>query len=343
MGVVKNNGYGHGAVQVARILLECGTTELVVAGIAEGIALRRAGIACPILVLSDPLYPRLGDAVANNLTITVADQTFAARLAHFPVPADSVLSVHVKVDTGLARFGVHPDHVPGVLALLSRAPRLCVQGIYSHLSCTFEHDAASDAFTREQLTIFSGLLDRLNTAGCLPPVIHLGSSTGLLGFPDELCAGNFSAIRIGTLFYGFMERKNTWDVSPVPIAEVSTRVLQVRDIPAGTGIGYHRSYRMQRTGKMAVIRGGFSQGLHGDLSGVLQPLIHGRRTLLVARPALGQAMLDVSDVLDIETGSEVLLAGMELNMQQIGQRIGRGTWELLMPLLQNAEKIYVHS
>lgn len=343
MGVVKNDGYGHGAVRIARVLLECGTSELVTAGMAEGIALRRASISCPILVLSDPLHPRLEDALEHDLTVTVADLAFAARLARLAIPAGRTMNVHLKVDTGLGRFGVHPDQTLDAVRILSRVPRLRIQGVYSHLACTFHADAASDAFTREQLAVFERVLERMDRAGCLPPCVHMGSSTGLLGFPDRLCSGYFTAIRVGTLFYGFTERVHDWTDAPAPIAEVSTRVLQVRDVPAGVGVGYHRSCIMPRAGRLAVIQGGFSHGLHGDFSGVLQPLIHGRRTLMIGKPALGQSLLDVSDVLDVRPGSEALLAGRDLNMHQVGQGIGRGTWELLLPLLRNAEKIYVQA
>ncbi len=342
MGVVKCDAYGHGADVVARVLRECGVTDLVVGSVAEGMALRRANISGPILVLSDPLHARLQDALDHDLTITVADPDVAAALLKCPVSANRPFRVHVKIDTGLARFGLSPGPAPDIIAALSRAAHIRVQGIYSHLSNTFDDDADSNAFTLSQIAVFEGLLNRLEACALLPAEVHLGSSTGLLGFPEVLCSGRYNGLRVGTLLYGFAERPNTWVDRPVPVAEVSTRILQVRDIPAGSWVGYHRSHRMPRNGRIAVIHGGFDHGLHGDLARVLEPLVDGRRTLLVGKPALAQSMIDITSVPEAMVGSAVLLAGQALNMHHVARNIGRGTWELLLPLLKNARRVYLH-
>lgn len=340
MGVVKCDGYGHGAVAVSRALQGCGVDHLVVSTITEGLALRHAGIAGPILVLSDPLHPRLQDALDHDLTLTVADAGFAARLLDFSVKNSRTFAVHVKVDIGLGRFGLSPDQTSEIMAVLARAGHVHVQGVYSHLSCTFHTHADSDAATIHQITSFNRLLDQLDAERLLPPLVHLGSSTGLLGFAEELCAGRFNALRIGTLFYGFTERPNTWEKRPAPIAEVSARIMSVRDVRAGAIVGYHRGCRMSRNGRIAVIGAGFCHGLHGDFSGALTPLVHGRPALLVGKPALAQSMIDVTGIPEARPGSEVFLAGPEPNMHELAGRLGRGTWEMLLPMLTNSHKTY---
>lgn len=341
MGVVKCDGYGHGIVTVSRVLTACGVSDLVTANVEEGPALRAAGISGTILVLSDPLHPRLQDALDHDLTLTVGDVDFAARLLSHPTRSHETFKVHVKVDTGLTRFGLPMSRVEEVMSLLARSPNIRVDGIYSHLCGTFQDDEESNAFTRRQVDTFNLLLDRLERAGLLPPLVHLGSSTGLLGFPRELCSGHFNALRIGTLFYGFMERPNRWSPQPVPIAELTTSILQVRDVPSGTYIGYGRRYRMPRDGRVAVLQVGFHQGLHGDLPGTLSPLVHGRPAALIGRPTMSQTLLDVSHVPEAQAGSRVLLAGQDINMQRVAGNMGRGTWELLLPLLRNSRKEYL--
>lgn len=341
MGVVKCDGYGHGAAAVARVLVENGVSDLVAATVSEGLALRRAGLACPILVLSDPLHPRLQDALDHELTLTVADQAFADRLVNHKVGRGATFQVHVKVDIGLGRFGIPPAQASSVASLLASTGRIRVVGIYSHLSCTFRHDRESDAHTRDQLIVFQRVLDQLEVRGLLPPAVHLGSSTGLLGFADELCSGRLNGLRIGALFYGFMERVNAWPTRPVPIAEVSARILQIRDMKAGDCLGYHRAHRMAQDGRVAVLNAGVCHGLHGDLANGLEPLVHGQPARLIGKPTLSQCMIDISRAPEARVGSEVLLAGSAVNMHALARGIGRGVWELLLPMLANSRKLYV--
>ncbi len=340
LAVVKCDAYGHGAIPIARALKQCGVDHLVVGSITEGIALRQAGLTGPILALSDPLHLDLQDAVTHDLTLTVADEEFVARLARLRVRPGQVVTTHLKVDTGLFRFGVDPDRAGPVMADLAKMPHVQVEGVYSHLSSTFHDDPASNAFTRCQIRIFEMLCEYLEERGLLPPLVHLGSSTGLLGFPEELCSGRFNALRVGTLFYGFQERANAWADSPRPIAELTTRILQVRPVQADTCVGYHRAHRMAQDGRIAVIQGGYTQGLHGDLAGNFQPLVQGRPAMLIGKPALAQSLLDVSHAPRVKPGDEVLLAGEAVNMRTIGQALDRSTWELLTPMLQAARKIY---
>ncbi|WP_031387403.1 alanine racemase [Desulfonatronum thiodismutans] len=340
LGVVKCDAYGHGAIPIARALKQCMVDHLVVGSITEGIALRQAGLTGPILVLSDPLHPDLRDALTHDLTLTVADEEFAARLARLRVRPGQVFTVHLKVDTGLFRFGVDPGRAEPVMADLAKMAHVRVEGLYSHLSSTFHDDDASNAFTRCQINAFGLVCEQLEEQGLLPPMVHLGSSTGLLGFPDELCSGRFNALRVGTLFYGFLERPNTWTDRPRPIAELTTRIMQVRAVRTGDHVGYHRAHRMVHDGRIAVIHGGYTQGLHGDLAWNFQPLVQGRPAMLIGKPALAQSLLDVSHAQRVKPGDEVLLAGEAVNMRTVGQVLGRSTWELLAPMLQAASKIY---
>lgn len=341
MGVVKCDAYGHGAVPVSKTMLEAGVQELVVSNIVEGLALRKAGISCPILVLSDPLHPRPQDALDHDLAITVSDADFAGRLRNFPARPGQTFHVHVKIDTGLARFGLSPDLAPEVIAGLFRSPHIRVIGIYSHLACTFKDDYKSNSFTRQQIKVFNSVLNRLESLRLLPPVIHLGSSTGLLGFQEELCSGWFNALRIGTLFYGFTERNNEWDVQPIPAAEVTTRILQVRDVKAGSYVGYHLASRMPRSGRTAVINGGLYHGLHGDSNLIPACMVHGRVAPVIGKLSMAQCIIDVSEIPEAEVGSQVLLAGEKMNMHRQALSMGRGTWELFLPLLDKADKTYI--
>ncbi|TWI68911.1 alanine racemase [Desulfobotulus alkaliphilus] len=340
MGVVKCNAYGHGLSQISKIMAEAGLHSLVVSGLDEGISLRKSGINCPVLALNDPLYPSPSHALEYDLSLTVADADFALKLAaHKPDP-DQKFRVHIKVDTGLGRFGFSPDQAEEIMNTLDRIPHIQVDGIYSHLACSFQDDARSNAFTEKQFRIFDDLLDRLEDSNLMPDMVHLGSSTGLLGFPDRVCSGRLNALRIGTLFYGYAERVHEWEREPTPIAHISTRIIQIRDVQQNACIGYHGSHQMQNDGRVAVIHCGFDQGLHSLLPGKLLPAVHGIKCPLIGRPALTQSMLDVSDVSEAVPGNKVILAGPDINLFQAARSADRGIWEVLLPLLKNAEKTY---
>ncbi len=340
MGVVKCNAYGHGLFQISRTMADAGLDCLVVSGLDEGRNLRKSGINCPVLALNDPLYPNLNHALEYNLSLTVADSDFALRLATYKPDSAQRFRVHIKVDTGLGRFGFNPDPVEEVLAMLDRVPHIQVDGIYSHLACSFQNDTQSNSFTEKQFRAFDSLLDRLEKSNLMPDMVHLGSSTGLLGFSDKVCSGRLNALRIGTLFYGYAERLHGWATEPDPIARISTRIIQVRDVPQKASIGYHGSHQMKKDGRIAVMQCGFDQGLHGVLPGKLFPVVHGRKCPLIGRPALAQSMLDVSDISEAVAGSEVILAGPDINLYQAARSVGKGIWEVLLPLLKNTEKTY---
>lgn len=340
MGVVKCNAYSHGAVPVATTMTNAGVRELVVSNIAEGLTLRKAGIVCPILVLSDPLYPRLEDALDHNLTITLSDTDFARKILDLTAGHCQPLNVHVKIDTGLGRFGLSPDETMETMDVLFKARHINVTGIYSHLACTFKNNARCNSFTRTQIETFNAVLDKLSAKGMLPSRVHLGSSTGLLGFPEELCSGRFSALRIGTLFFGFTEREHNWDKTPLPVAEVTTRIMQVRELKAGSCFGYHLDSHMPYNGRIAVINGGLYHGLHGDFRMVPAFMVNGRTAPVMGRLSMAQTIIDITTIPEARVGTEVVLAGKELNMHELARSMGRGTWEIFLPMLEKAEKTY---
>ncbi|MCA1743223.1 MAG: alanine racemase [Desulfonatronovibrio sp.] len=342
MGVVKCNAYGHGLIQTSKAMAESGVDCLVVSGLTEGIKLRKSVINCPVLALNDPLYPSLKHALEYNLSLTVADADFAMRLAACKPEADQKFRVHIKVDTGLGRFGLNPEEVKEVLVMLDQSPHIQVDGIYSHLACTFQNDTKSNEFTTKQIQVFNQLLDSLEKSNLMPDMVHLGSSTGLLGFPDKVYSGRLNALRIGTLFYGYAERVHGWETEPTPIAQVTSRIIQVRDVPDKSYVGYHCSHQMEKDGRIAVMQCGFDQGLHAALPGKLLPVVHGRKSPLLGKPALAQSMLDVSHIPEAAPGSEVILAGPGINLYQAAQSTGKGIWEVLLPLLKNAEKTYTY-
>lgn len=340
MAVIKCDAYGHGLIPVARTLAQAGVNHFIVAGIKEGIQLRESGFGRNIFCLSDPLYPEPGHALEHDLCITAGNMQTVSSLESFQVPGDKKLKVQIKVDTGLSRFGVAPEEVLQAFSRLSRNKGILIKGIYSHLASTFRDNPESNAYTRQQMDLFERVLDNVQEHFPLPELVHLGSSTGLLGFADQLCTSRLNSIRIGTLLFGFTEREHSWDRSPTPAARVQTRVLQTKSVKRSTHVGYHLESRLDSQGHVAVINGGFYHGLQAIPAGCPACVINNRQAFMLGTPAMAQTFIDITGIPDVNPGSRVILAGPELNACETARKMNRGTWSLLLPLLKNAAKVY---
>jgi len=341
MGVVKADGYGHGAAQIARVLTECGISYLAVSDVDEALALRAAGLKSPILLLADTSFERLEDVVSYELTAAVSDLGFAEVLSHAAGHLGRRARVHLNVDTGMGRFGMEPGRVLDALKKLQELPNIIVEGIFSHLSTTYRDDPESDRYNAQQVKIFTNLLTDVDKAGWLPKMVHIGNSPAFLAFPQLVASGYYNTLRIGTLFFGYEERLCDWDCDPVPIAEVGTKILTLRDLPAGRSISYDQMFHTQRDSRIAVLPIGYSHGLHRDLSNCGEVLVNGKRAPIVGKICLAQTMIDVTGIEGIKSGTQVTLVGRDLSACEEGRKIDRETWELLLPLLYRSEHRYI--
>ncbi len=195
MGVVKANAYGHGAVEVARIVQAAGVDYFAVASGSEGVELREAGIAAPILVLGFTPDWLAEESVARNLTVTVYDKETALALDQAARRLDKRAKVHIKVNTGMNRLGVNVADAPGLLATLRDLPNLEVEGIFTHFSAS---DLADKSTTILQFDRFTKLLDELTAAGLRPPIAHAANSAALLTLPQT----HLDMARSGIALYG---------------------------------------------------------------------------------------------------------------------------------------------
>ena len=245
------------------------------------------------------------------------------------------------VDTGMGRFGLEPDQAPAVLAeSCGRLANVEVDGVFSHLGATFRTDPDSNAYTLGQIGLFQQALDRMGRHGPLPRLRHLASSTGFLGFPGQVLEGGINALRLGTLFLGYSERPPAWDEPPMPVAEVTTTVLAIRNLPAGRKVGYDGLFATTADTRLAVLACGYAHGLHRDLGNQGAVLANGTLAPIVGKPALNHIVLDVTGLDDVEPGTEVTLVGRGHPVYEQGRQVGRGVWEMLLPLLSRARRTW---
>jgi len=317
--VVKANGYGHGAVPVAQAVVAAGATGLCVALVQEAVELREAGIRAPILVLTEQPPETLTDLVAHRLIATVYTERYADALAVHAATADAPVAVHVKIDTGMQRVGVEPERAVALFGhLRGLAPRLRVDGVFTHLACADEPERPAND---EQLDRLDRVLAELGPAA--PPMVHAANSAGALALPRA----RRSLVRSGIALYG---------ISPGPGVDHLTaelraamrlvaRVGHVKRVAAGTHVSYGWRHRFDVDTTVATIPIGYADGVPRRLgTSPERPgadvLIGGRRHPIVGVVTMDQLVVDVGDE-PVAVGDEVVLLG-----EQGGQCIRAEDW-----------------
>ena len=305
--VVKANGYGHGAVDVARAALAGGADGLCVALVQEGLDLRERGIAAPILLLSEQPLAAASDIVRHDLTATVYTTEYVDALAAAAHDAGRVdVAVHVKVDTGMQRVGVDAAGTVALVGhLAERGPTLRVEGIFTHLAVA---DDPNDPFTTTQLERFDSVLEGLGDAA--PPIVHVANSAAAL----TSAAARRSFVRAGIAIYGISPGEGVDHLCTAlrPAMSLRARVSFVKTVRAGSRISYGLRHRFDRDTTVATVPIGYADGVPRRLSAVGgEVLVGGRRCPIVGVVTMDQLMVDCGPQARVARGDEVVLIGSQ--------------------------------
>ncbi len=306
--VVKADGYGHGAVAVARAALEAGASGLCVALVKEGVELRRAGIDAPVLVLSEQPPEQLDELVRERLEATVyRPGSIAALAAAARAAGVRDVGVHVKIDTGMHRVGARPERaVQLVEAVRSAAPALAIRGVATHLATADEpgHPAVA-----AQLDTFASVLAGLDAAGLRPPLVHVANSAAALAVPQA----RFSLVRAGIAVYGIEPGRGVGDRCRGlrPALALKARVSWVQRVRRGEGISYGLRHVFDRDTTVATVPLGYADGVARRLfeaGGAV--LVGGVRRPIVGVVTMDQMMVDCAES-EVVIGDEVVLIGAQ--------------------------------
>lgn len=303
MAVVKANGYGHGAVQVARAALEGGADWLGVADISEALELRDAGITAPVLAwLHDP-DAAFAPAIDAGIDLGISSAAQLHQVADAAESLGRVASVQLKLETGLSRNGIHESAWAEVLPLAARferAGKLRVRAVFSHLS------NASPADDADSIASFERGLAAAASAGLTPELVHLASSAAAIRLP----AARYSMVRLGIGMYGLspFSDATSEDLGLVPAMTLRGRVASVRRVPAGTGVSYDYTWRAPDECTLALVPLGYADGVPRQATGHAEVRIGERRHPVVGRIAMDQFVVYAGQH-SIAVGDEVVLFG----------------------------------
>jgi alanine racemase len=339
MVAVKANAYGHGAIPVSKAALAGGASRLAVSRTEEGIELRRAGIDAPILLLSYTL-PGESDAIVHwNLTPTVNSKSQAMALAETATVQGRALPIHVKVDTGMSRYGVLPNEMLEFVRFLSELPGLILEGLYTHFAVA---DLSDKAFTRDQFNTFKHVVERLEASGFSFPLKHVSNSAATIDLP-EMALG---MVRCGIALYGL---RPSAEVDPAVALRTAltlkSRVARVRMLPAGASISYGRTYVTEGPTRVALIPVGYGDGYHRILSNRGAVLIRGKRAPILGRVCMDQFVVNVSDIPGIRLHDEVVLIGRQgeghIPAQEVARWAETINYEVTTGLMPRVTRIYL--
>lgn len=318
MAVVKADAYGHGLLPVARHLVEHGAYCLGVAHVSEGVFLRDRGIASPIVLLSGVrTQEECRKAVSLGLTAVLYDPEAADMLDCESRLAGKRTAVHVKVDTGMGRLGIPWDRITPWLERFLKCGGLVVEALMSHLSSADEPDRT---FTEEQIRRFAGAVEQARSMGLELPLNSLANSAGVMAHG----ASFFEMVRPGIMLYGGLPSPGF--ASPVPLRPVMHlrgRVLQVRELPHSTPVGYGRTYATRGAHRVAVVSAGYADGLPRRMSNRGRILIGGKRVPVIGTVCMNQTICDIGVLPRVSAGDEVVFLGSQGEEEITGDDIAR--------------------
>jgi alanine racemase len=327
--VVKADGYGHGAVPVARAALEAGATWLGVAVVEEGVELREAGIDAPVLLLSEPVAEAVELAVAHHLTPVVyspegIDAAEAAAERH-----RRRVAVHLKVDTGMHRVGASPGDAGALAKAVAAARNLRLEGLMTHLAVA--EDPSRDAFTASQVARFEEVRDVLAAAGLEPGLLHAANSAAAIAHPSA----RYDMVRCGIAVYGLLPGAAlAGRVELRPAMRITARVSFVREVEAGEAVSYGLRYRCATRSTVAVVPLGYGDGIPRSLGAVGgEVLVGGRRCPIAGTVTMDQLLIDCGPDAAVAVGDEVVLLGRqgdeEITAEEWGEKLGTINYEVV--------------
>jgi alanine racemase len=343
MGIVKANAYGHGLVPVAKHLEARGVDQLGVAFVEEGIALRRAGVRVPILVMGGVYGKQLQEFIAHDLAITVSSVD-KLRLAEAAAEAAGRrASVHLKIDTGMNRIGVQSERSAPLLEAAFASTHCDVDGVYSHLACA---DDPNHPMSAEQTTRFATVCAEVERICALLgrplPLRHLANSGGVLHFPDTW----FDLVRPGIALYGALPDPAARDtVGLRPVLSLSTRVVYFKVVRAGATVSYGATWTAGEDTRVVTLPIGYGDGWPRALSSKGEVLVRGLRKPMVGRVCMDQFMVDLGPEGTAYNEDEVALIGIQgdecLRVEDVAERAGTIPYEILTGLNERIPREYV--
>ena len=340
MAVIKANAYGHGDLQVAKVLLKNGVKRLAVGRADEAIKLRNHNVPCPILVLGYAPHTAYKRLVELEITLTVFNYKTAYDINCIAKKLNKTAKIHIKVDTGMNRLGFAPKQESiSDIAKIASLSNLYIEGIYTHFA---DADNPDKSYTELQFQKFTEFLDLLTKHNIDIPIKHAANSVAIINHPGT----HLNMVRPGIMLYGLYpsEAVKKERVRLYPALNLSTQVVSVKQIEMGKKISYGGTHITKELSTIATIPIGYADGF-SRMQKNPQVLIHGQRALVVGRICMDLCMIDVTHISNVKVGDEVVIYGSQgkqtISIEDISKKLGTINYELICMVSARVPRKYV--
>lgn len=340
MGIVKADGYGHGAVEVSKELYEIGVHDLGVATAGEAVALRKKGINSRILILGHIFPEDFSSVLTHDIDLTVFDVPSAEKLSEKAVESGKKAGVYIKIDVGMGRLGFQADkNGEEQIKNLFNLDGLNILGAFAHFPCA---DSADKTASETQRQKFFEFTDKIISDGFPLPCRHIYNSAAAISLDGKY--GDL--VRCGIVTYGLYpsdEIKNACTLYPA--MEIKSSISFIKDVPSGFTVSYGSTFVTDKPTRVATVTAGYSDGYPRYLSNKGEVLVHGMRCPIIGRVCMDQFMIDVTAVPDVQSGDEVTLVGTDgeetISIEDISEPNARFNYETVCLINKRVPRVYV--
>ena len=340
LGVVKADAYGHGAIQVSRVLQESGADYLAVSSIDEAMELRDNAIDMPILILGHTPKEQVGKLIDYHITQAVTCQAKALEYSREAARHGGTLTVHIKVDTGMSRLGYlcdeeHFDNNVDDICAACHLPGLAVEGIFTHFAVSDEPDEESVRYTKRQFALFCQVIDAVETRlGRRIALRHCANTGATACYPETY----LDMVRPGLLLYGYGDFAQKLGLRPV--MTLKTTVSTIKTYAPGTSVSYGRLFTTDRTTRMGVVPYGYADGFFRSLSNRCRMMTADGPAPQRGRICMDMCMIDLTDLPNINVGDEVEVFGPHNSLNELAALAGTIPYELTCAVSRRVLRIY---
>lgn len=341
IAVIKADGYGHGALDIAPTLLKNGANRLAVAAITEAVELRKGGIECPIMILGFT-PPTFAEVVVDfDIEQTVYTYELAKALSDAAVNKNKLAKIQISLDTGMGRIGYIPNETSvEEVYKISKLPNIIIEGLFSHFATADEKDKE---YTMSQVERYNWFYNKLTEKGIHINTRHVANSATIIDLPEI----HFDAVRPGIILYGYYpsDEVNKKKISLKPVMTLKANVVNVKTIEPGQYVSYGRKFKAERKTVIATLPIGYADGYTRLLFNKAKVIINGKFAPVVGRICMDQCMIDVTDVGEVNIGDEVILLGesngLKFNADDIAKVLGTISYEVTCAVGKRVPRVYI--
>ena len=341
IAVVKADAYGHGAIDVAPVLLENGANRLAVAVITEAVELRGSGIECPIMILGFTPPNLIDNLLKYNIEQAVYSYEFAKELSKMAQKKNKVAKIHIVVDTGMGRIGYLPsDDSAQEIYNISKLPNIIIEGMFCHFSSADEKDKA---YTYDQFKKYNDFYEKLKEKKVNINIRHVANSAAIIDLPET----HYEAVRPGIIIYGYYpsEDVNKENIDLKPVMTLKTNIVHIKTLPPGEAVSYGRKFKTDRESVIATLPVGYADGYTRLLFQKGKVILRGRFAPVIGRICMDQCMIDVTDIVGVKIGDEVILMGEDENNKftadTVAELIGTINYEIVCMVGKRVPRVYI--